>query len=52
MEAILKLVFRFLPASAGRMASLFHAAPYREPRKYEAGNRRNVICVEKRRHDP
>ncbi len=37
-------------ASADQVASLTHAAPYREPRKYEARYNRNNDADERRRH--
>ena len=46
VEAILNVAIVLFPACAGRMASLSHAAPYREPRKYEARYRRNDDACE------
>jgi hypothetical protein len=37
-------------ASADQLASLAHAAPYREPRKYEARYRGNDDACERRSH--
>ena len=51
MEAILIVAIVNFPANAGCMASLFHVAPYREPRKYEAGNQRDCAGRERRCHD-
>jgi len=40
------------PAIAGDLASLTRAAPYREPRKYEAGDPSNDDANDGRRHEP
>jgi hypothetical protein len=39
-----------ISASADEMASLTHAAPYREPRKYEARYQNNDIARERMSH--